>query len=166
MQMPRSIRTAIIWRQVWTNAVHRVINPKQKVIQANQVRGPNHRTATVQGSWKTTVATVKMKIDTEYRWPFRSRSSSNVVTDADARIPESSRLRLHRIPAMEQSRRSAFRRILDSRCSHSAGIDGPSSLLCSDVAGSSELTVRAATEVVIADVDCWPWLCPIVYATK
>jgi hypothetical protein len=65
--MPRSIRAAIIWRQVWTNAEHRVTNPKQNVIAANQIRGPTQRTATVQGSWKTTLATVKMNIDTEYR---------------------------------------------------------------------------------------------------
>lgn len=44
-----------------------------------------------------------------------------LVTEADDKIPESSRLRLHRIPAIVQSRRSTFHRIPFSSSFTSSG---------------------------------------------
>jgi hypothetical protein len=63
------------------------------VIADNHNRGPKTLTPMVEGSWKTIELTVKMKIETEYLWPCRSRSWFRVVTEAEASMPESRRLR-------------------------------------------------------------------------
>jgi hypothetical protein len=60
-----------------------VMTPKHVVINENQMRGPNVRTAIVDGSWNAMLAMVKMKMETEYRFPTSSsRSESMLVTDA------------------------------------------------------------------------------------
>ncbi|EAT77443.1 hypothetical protein SNOG_15218 [Parastagonospora nodorum SN15] len=64
--------------------------PKQKVMKANQIRGPNVLTAIVDGSWKAMLAIVKMKIETEYLLPtLSSKSLSIEVTEAEEMTPES-----------------------------------------------------------------------------
>ena len=88
----------------------------------NQIRGPNVRTAIVDGSWKTMLEIVKMKIETENRFPVRSRSLIIEVTEADDITPESRRFRLHNRPAMVQRRRSTFSRNRRSAAVMTAGI--------------------------------------------
>ena len=46
-------------------AVHRVMMPKQVVIEAKKMRGPMKRMSMVEGSWKTMLLTLKTKIATE-----------------------------------------------------------------------------------------------------
>lgn len=65
MKIPRRIRIPIISLHVWMKAVQRVIKPKPKVIEAKKIRGPTIRTANVAGSWKQTLATVKIRIEKE-----------------------------------------------------------------------------------------------------
>lgn len=108
--MPSKTRKAIICRQLWMKAVHKVMRPKQKVIRERKILGPTNRTQIVAGSWKTMLLTVKMNMLTEYLLPVRSRSDNILVTEADEMTPESSRFRLHRRPAMLQRRRSTLRR--------------------------------------------------------
>lgn len=91
-------------------AVHIVITPKANVIVANHILGPNFLTAIVEGSWKAMLEIVKMKMATLYRFPDKSRSFNIEVTLAEEMIPESRRLREHKMPAMVQRRRSTFRR--------------------------------------------------------
>ena len=47
------------------------MTPKQVVMVAKNRRGPTKRRAIVDGSWKTMLLTVKMKMETEYRLPVR-----------------------------------------------------------------------------------------------
>jgi len=125
------MRSAIICRHVCTKAVHSVMMPKQKVMKANQIRGPKVRTAIVDGSWKAMLAIVKINMETEYRLPtFNSRSLSIEVTDALEMTPLSSRLSEHKIPAMLQSRRSTFRRILLRHSSSILSLSPSSSASC------------------------------------
>jgi hypothetical protein len=48
--IPNNILNAIICFHVCTNAVHKVMIPKQNVMKANQILGPNVRHAMVEGS--------------------------------------------------------------------------------------------------------------------
>ncbi|OJD20912.1 hypothetical protein ACJ73_07749 [Blastomyces percursus] len=118
--MPKNTRTTIICLQLCMKVVHKVITPKQTVIRENHRRGPTKRTAIVDGSWKTTLDMVKMKIATEYRFPSSARSGIMLVTEAEEMMPESRRFKLHRIPEMVHSRRSTFRRSLRSSCRFSS----------------------------------------------
>lgn len=106
--IPRRTLSAIISRHDCMNAVQNVIRPKQKVAVAKKGRGPTMRTRTVEGNWNIMLLTVKMKIDTEKRLPVSPRSCGIDVTEAEERIPLSSRLRLQRRPAIVQSRKSKW----------------------------------------------------------
>ena len=120
--------------------------PKQKVIKANQIRGPKVRTAIVDGNWKAMLAIVKMKIETEYLLPMSSsRSLSIDVTDALDITPLSSRLSEHKIPAMLQSRRSTFMRML---LRHS------SSILSLSWSSDSSY-VSSCTSRIDSSAECW-----------
>lgn len=93
----------------------------------NQMRGPTKRTASVEGSWNKTLETVKMKMATEYRFPYSSRSSIIEVTEAEDMMPESSRFKLQRMPAMVHNRKSTFNRMVLSSL-HSSSLR--SSVVC------------------------------------
>ena len=96
-------------------AVHRVIKPKPKVMIAKKILGPRMRTARVAGSWKQTLAAVKIKMETEYRLPwFNPRSFNMLVTDALEIIPLSNKLRLHNRPPMVQSLRDRLSGVFSS----------------------------------------------------
>ena len=97
------------------NAVPIVMTPKATVMKENHSRGPNLRTAIVDGNWKVILAIVKMKMLTEYRFPVSSKSEIMEVTDAELITPESRRLSEQRMPAMVHNRRSTFLRRLLSR---------------------------------------------------
>lgn len=90
------------------NAVQSVITPKLVVMQPKKMEGPTSLIKIVAGSWKVIEARVRTKIDTLYRFPSRSRSCSMDVTEAEEMIPESNKLRLHKIPAIVHNRTSIF----------------------------------------------------------
>lgn len=116
----------IICFHVWMNAVHwifdqhqrpsilvsertNVIKPNDKVMHVKKILGPRRRTMMVAGSWKHTLATVKIRIATEKRFPrSSSRSCSMDVTEALEIIPLSIRFRLASKPPIVQSLRSIF----------------------------------------------------------
>lgn len=154
MDAPRRMRNAIICFQVWMNPVHRVIEPKQQVINENQRRGPNVLTAIVDGSWKQMLAIVKMKMETEYRLPLsRSRSDNMEVTEALEMTPLSSKLRLHKIPAIVQRRKSTFSLICFSRiaCSSLGFSELASAFWLTSASSVSEATLGLDISVSGAD---------------
>lgn len=71
-----------------------------------------------------------------------------LVTDADERMPESRRLRLHRIPAMVQRRRSILKRMRLSNAVH-ASAEGFSVMGCPSEAVRSAASFAASGEDVI-----------------
>lgn len=86
-----------------------VIKPKHMVVHGKKILGPKRRTATVAGNWKDTLATVKMRIATEKRFPrSSSRSFSIDVTEALEIIPLSIRFKLVNKPPMVHSLMSIF----------------------------------------------------------
>lgn len=86
-----------------------VIKPNPIVVQVKKILGPRRRTAMVAGSWKHTLATVKMRIDTEKRLSrSRPRSCSMDVTEALEIMPLSIKFKLVNTPPMVQSLRSIF----------------------------------------------------------
>jgi hypothetical protein len=89
-------------------AVQRVMRPKQVVIVAKKRRGPMKRRRIVEGSWKMMLLRVNIQMETEYRFPVKSRSLSIDVTEAEEMMPLSSKLRLQSRPAIVQRRRSTL----------------------------------------------------------
>lgn len=144
------MRRAIIWRQDCTNAVHSVMMPKQNVMNANQILGPNVLTAMVDGSWNAILAMVKIKMDTEYRLPTSSSKSLSMdVTEADEMTPLSSRFKLQRMPAMVQRRRSTFNLMLSA---HSASIPSLSGGMIAWCSSCWTSWMDSSTEVWLGEV--------------
>ena len=79
MEMPRSTLRAIICCQLVIAAVHMVMMPNKQVVKEKKRRGPMTRSKIVAGSWQQKEETVKMKMETEYRFPVRSRSDSMLL---------------------------------------------------------------------------------------
>ena len=146
----------IICFHVWMNAVHwifdqhqrpsilvsertNVIKPNDTVVHVKNILGPRRRTVMVAGSWKHTLATVKIRIATEKRFPrSSSRSCSMEVTEALEIIPLSIRFRLANKPPIVQSLRSIFHFNLFS---------------LSDALGSSSMDlVLCSTSLLLSDV--------------